>query len=112
MADLQLAAQVASIASAVFNAIRFGESVSDWLSRADLKKIEAQAVVLANTYSNSELESIRDRLEACRRRFEREGDGAQRVRCVCSVLHDARDGNGGSFPISEWKEAFSILGCD
>jgi hypothetical protein len=111
-ADLKLAAQVASIASAMFNAIRFSESLAHWLHKpTDRAKIDKQAKLLASTYSNAELKALRDRIQGCEDRFIREGNGLARKRCMCSVLQDAKDGNGGNAPLPDWEEMYGALGC-
>jgi len=41
-----------------------------------------------------------------------EGMGEARVRCLCSVLNQAKDGNGGELPdIANWKEIYTALKC-
>ena len=64
------------------------------------------------TYSAEEIEEIEDRIKGCRDRFIREGIGKKRARCLCSVLTDVKDGNGGVIPnIDRWKETYDQLKC-
>jgi hypothetical protein len=63
-----------------------------------------------STYSEGEIRSASHRIEQCRKRFEREGDGVQRIRCICSVLNDFRTGNGGVLPeIDDWEKYWHQL---
>jgi len=81
-------------------------------SRDPLLQRNAAALERAfSTYSDRELDAIKMRIESCRDRFVREGSGPQRKICLCSVLQDVKDGNGGSIPIEEWERAYEQLGC-
>jgi len=109
MANLEIAAQVATIFSAIATAAKYSLTYAEALKRQDPEKIRAQAARLVNTYSDRELESLKDRIQACRDRFADEGDGKQRTRCMCSVYRDVLDGNGQNFPLPEWEEDYGIL---
>jgi hypothetical protein len=68
--------------------------------------------VAYSTYSEAEVESLLRRLEDCRRRFIAQGGGADRAMCLCSVLREASEGNGGSLPIiDDWQNMYSQLNC-
>jgi hypothetical protein len=62
-----------------------------------------------STYSDGEVEAIRQRIERYRDRFIEEGSGEARRKCLCSVLRDVKAGNGGSIPIPEWDKIFDQL---
>jgi|ERR1700693_1813656 len=65
-----------------------------------------------STYSTAEVESILHRLEGCRDRFVSQGAGRDRAGCICSVLDEAREGNGGLLPlIDDWQNIYEQLGC-
>lgn len=65
-----------------------------------------------STYNEEEIRSIARRLRECAERFAREGDGEQRVRCICSALNDARLGNGGELPAADdWENYYRQLRC-
>src|ERR1035438_5234354 len=64
-----------------------------------------------STYGDEELEAISQRLQACRDRLIAEGSGAERKRCLCIVLGDVKDGNGGTIPFDDWKKTYETLGC-
>uniref|UniRef100_E6PH15 Uncharacterized protein n=1 Tax=mine drainage metagenome TaxID=410659 RepID=E6PH15_9ZZZZ len=74
---------------------------------------EAQRVSIAfSTYSLAEVESLLHRLEGCRERFISQGGGKDRAKCICSVLNEARDGNGGQLPlIDDWRNIYDQLQC-
>ncbi len=74
---------------------------------------EARRVSIAfSTYSQTEVESLLRRLEGCGDRFISQGGGKERARCVCSVLNEARDGNGGRLPlIDDWQNIYDQLQC-
>lgn len=65
-----------------------------------------------STYSDGELDAILKRLKGCRDRFIEQGGGVDRSRCLCSVLNEMRDGNGGKLPrIDDWGRIYSELKC-
>jgi hypothetical protein len=74
---------------------------------------EAQRVSVAfSTYSEAEVEAMLRRLEGCRDRFISQGGGADRAQCICSVLHEAMEGNGGTLPlIDDWQNIYRQLKC-
>lgn len=74
---------------------------------------EAQRVSLDfSTYSEAEVDSLLRRLKGCRDRFILEGAGKDRAACICSVLNEARDGNGGLLPlIDDWENIYAQLQC-
>jgi hypothetical protein len=113
MADFSVYVQVATIVSALAKALDTGLNYYEALKdvEADPTKIESDAKSLSNTYSDDEIRSILDRIQGCRDRFIDEGHGKNRQRCICSVLSDARDGNGGTLPIDEWNDMYERLGC-
>ena len=66
-----------------------------------------------STYSDKEVSAIIRRVENCRDTFVSEGDGEQRVRCLCNVLSHVKEGNGGELPdIGNWRGVYEQLGCD
>jgi hypothetical protein len=65
-----------------------------------------------STYSDAEVESMLFRLKGCRDRFVSQGGGAERAKCICSVLQEAMEGNGGTLPrIDDWENIFRRLDC-
>ena len=53
-----------------------------------------------------------EKLKGCRDRFIKQGGGKERAACICSVLNEAKIGNGGTLPnIDDWKRIYSTLGC-
>ena len=64
-----------------------------------------------NTFVLDEIEAIQRRLERCYQHFVREGDGEQRVICLCSVLSDVYRGNGNNIPVDDWADKYRQLNC-
>jgi hypothetical protein len=65
-----------------------------------------------STYSEEEVEALLKLLKACRDRFIAQGGGAERARCICSVLNEAMEGNGGKLPrIDDWERYYRELKC-
>ena len=65
-----------------------------------------------STYSAAEVERIFSLLEGCAKRFIDQGSGAARAKCVCSVLNEVKEGNGGQLPlIDDWENIYRQLGC-
>jgi hypothetical protein len=116
MASPELWLQVLSLIKALFDAAKSGEDViaSYQKHRQEKDTIqESQRVSVAfSTYSEKEVRSILSRLEGCRDRFIKQGGGTDRARCVCSVLDEVKDGNGGRLPrIDDWENIYRQLGC-
>jgi hypothetical protein len=116
MLTLEQFSQLAAIISAMADVYTIGkESFSEYLARrqkSDRYEEQGKALQEAlSTYSDAEVDAIRARIEECRSRFIYEGSGPARKTCLCSVLRDVREGNGGSLPDPEWEKYFNILGC-
>jgi hypothetical protein len=110
-------ASIAAIVSAMCDVIATGRDTFETFleQRRNSPDAMQRAAVLQSalsTYSDEEVEAIRDRLQSCRDRFIREGSGGQRKQCLCSVLQDVKDGNGGSIPFDDWNDTYDTLGCD
>jgi hypothetical protein len=68
--------------------------------------------VVFSTFSEAEVAALLERLEGCRDRFVEQGGGAERTRCICSILNEARRANGGTLPlIDDWQRIYSTLNC-
>lgn len=109
-------ASIAAIVSAMCDVIATGRDTFEIFYRERLAapSTAIQAEVLAktfSTYSDDEIDAIRERIEGCRRRFVEEGSGERRKRCLCSVLTDVKDGNGGKIPVDDWSDIYGQLGC-
>jgi hypothetical protein len=109
-------ASLAAIISAMIDVVQIGRETF----RAYLKKRQndpqlparARALEAAlSTYSTEEVAAIIDRIGSCRERFVAEGSGKQRRTCICSVLRDVKEGNGGTIPDPEWERAYEQLKC-
>lgn len=109
MADLALATQIASIVSAIAASVQLGISYREAEINIDQRMMLQHAEILTSTYDDEELDALHVRISACRDRFKNEGDGSQRVRCLCSVLKDAIAGNGGVAPIPDWESMYGRL---
>src|SRR5258708_40298926 len=63
-----------------------------------------------STYSDREIQELIRKIEACRDRFIKQGSGADRARCLCSIFNEIRDGNGGRLPvIDDWQRMYNEL---
>ena len=109
-------AAIAATISAMADVYRIGkETFQVYFDRrinaSDINE-KARAVKIAfNTYSDEEMEAIRNRIKNCQNHFITESSGEQRRKCLCSVLSDVKDGNGGSIPDQEWQESYVQLNC-
>ena len=113
MPDLTSYVHVATIVSTLAKALDTGLSYFKALRQVEAEpaKIEAAAKQLQSTYDDAEIKSLLERIQGCRDRFVDEGHGPNRKRCLCSVLRDAKSGNGGRMPVDEWDDMYSSLGC-
>jgi hypothetical protein len=65
-----------------------------------------------STFSNREVQELVSKIEGCRDRFITQGSGADRARCLCSILNEIKDGNGGKLPpIDDWQRIYDELDC-
>jgi hypothetical protein len=65
-----------------------------------------------SSFSEDEVRALVDRLQGCRDRFIAQGGGAERAKCICSVLNEAKIGNGGDLPlIDDWENIYQKLNC-
>jgi hypothetical protein len=72
----------------------------------------ARVSVVFSTYTEGEVQALSTRLQGCRDRFIKQGSGADRANCICSVLNEAAAGNGGTLPlIDDWQNIYSTLRC-
>lgn len=106
----------AAVISAMVDVVQLGkESFQTYLKRRQgdpsLPDKERALSIAFSTFSAPEIRSIHERIESCRQRFIEEGSGSARRGCICSVLHDVREGNGGSIPDPEWEKSFQQLNC-
>lgn len=63
-----------------------------------------------STYNDAEILAINRRMENCSNIFIAEGDGKQRAKCLCNVLNNVREGNGGELPdIDNWRRTYGQL---
>lgn len=74
---------------------------------------EASRVSIAySTFSEEEVDAMLNRLKGCRDRFVAQGGGKERSSCICSVLNEAKEGNGGTLPhVDDWQRIYSTLNC-
>lgn len=116
MADFELWLHVVASMGAVYEIIRYGTEYGTALARRlRAPETAAQAERLAatfSTYSDDEVRELQRRIDQCRRRFIEEGAGKDRVRCICNVLRDVKDGNGGDIPLPEWDDMYRQLKCE
>ena len=110
-------ATIAATVSAMIDVIRFGKDAYEEFYARRTKDPSLPSKVDAlerafSTYSAEEVEAIYGRIANCRKRFIEEGAGAARKNCLCSVLSDVREGNGGSIPDPEWEGMYNQLGCE
>jgi hypothetical protein len=82
--------------------------------REERATIEAarRASLSFSTYSDRELEDLIRRIEGCRDRFIEQNAGQDRSRCLCNILNQIKDGNGGELPeVDAWREMYAQLKC-
>jgi len=115
MADAELWLHVVASIGAIIEVVKYGAEYTAAFARKmdePATNAAAQKVSLVlSTYSDDEVEQLLRRIKRCRDHFIDEGSGIERVKCMCSVLRDIKDGNGGDFPLDEWEELFRQLKC-
>jgi len=116
MASPQLWLEVLSWVKTLFEAtkatIDLGTTYEKYRSDKETLREAERVSVQFSTYSDAEAESLLRRLKGCRDRFVSQGGGVERARCICSVLHEAMEGNGGTLPfIDDWQNIYHQLRC-
>ncbi len=116
MASPQLWLEVLSWTKTLFEATKATIDLTSTYEkyRKDHETIQEsqRASQVFSTYSDAELDSLLRKLKGCRDRFVAQGGGADRARCICSVLHEAAEGNGGKLPyVDDWQNIYQQLGC-
>lgn len=116
MAPAELWLEVLAWTKALFEATKAVIDLDETFKKykSDRETIaEAQRVSVAySTFSKAEVESLLRRLRGCRERFIAQGGGMDRARCICNVLNEARDGNGGALPVvDDWQNIYAQLQC-
>ena len=116
MASPELWLEVLSLIKAIFDAFKLGADVTESYQKHRKEKDtiqESQRVsAIYSTYSEDEIRAMISKLEGCRDRFIKQGGGKDRIRCICSILNEVVDGNGGSLPhIDDWENIYNQLGC-
>ena len=113
--DLQYWAGIAALISGMVDVINLSVPLGQAVAKRSADPgtaIAARALQAAlSTYSDEEVKAIERRLKSCRDRFVTEGSGGQRADCLCSVLRDVSDGNGGEIPVDDWEQAYKQLKC-
>jgi hypothetical protein len=117
MASPEAWLDVLSWTKALFDGITLGAGIFEAYEKHKREKStirESRRVSATfSTYSEDEVKAISKRLQECRDRFIAEGSGPQRARCLCSVLNDFKDGNGGVLPhVDDWANIYSQLHCE
>jgi hypothetical protein len=117
MASPALWLEVLSLTKALFDAVKSGEDIVASYRKHHEEKDTIQesrrVSVKFSTYSDKEVNSILSRLEGCRDRYIKQGGGADRASCLCSVLNEVKKGNGGQLPrIDDWENMYRQMGCD
>lgn len=117
MADPSKWLEVLAWSKALFESTKAGIDFAATLQKnredgATIRESERASQSYSSTYSDDELDAILKRLKGCRDRFIQQGGGIDRSRCLCSVLNEMRDGNGGRIPrVDDWERIYSELKC-
>lgn len=101
---------------ALYDLLQFGVDYATALRKHRTEKdtiAESRRVAsVFSTYSDKEVEELIKKIEGCRDRFIKQGSGADRARCFCSIFQEIKDGNGGQLPeIDDWHRMFNQLKC-
>ena len=101
-----------TLMDALKGGVDFVETIKAYRADASTIKEAETARITLSTYSDDEIMSIDERLNNCRKQFEEQGFGEGRVKCICSALKHAKDGNGGELPKVEiWLSMYEQLKC-
>ena len=109
---LQLLAWTKALFEATKATIDLAATYEKYRNDPATKAEAARASLAFSTFSDEEVDALANRMANCRTRFIKEGSGSQRVECMCSVLNDAKEGNGGTLPkVDDWQNIYAQLNC-
>ena len=109
---LQVLAWTKALFESTKAAIDLGETYEKYFHDPETIRESRRVSLSFSTYTEEEVESLITRLKGCRDRFIQQGGGADRSRCICSVLREAQEGNGGTLPeIDDWENIYRQLRC-
>lgn len=116
MISLKEASEIAAIVSAMADVVSFGKEQFNYYlgTRSRAPDFEARGKQLQHalqTYSDDEIAAIKERLAHCAAQFIAEGNGKARRTCLCSVLTNVKDGNGGELPFPDWEDLYRQMKC-
>jgi hypothetical protein len=116
MASPQAWLEVLAWTKALFDFVTSSANLYDAYERhkgeSDTQKEALRVSEVFSSFSDEEVNAMEERLKGCRDRFIEQGGGADRARCICSVLNEVSKGNGGVLPdIDDWKHFFATLKC-
>lgn len=105
--------------SVIKAAFDFATSGLDFVASIRRHRNEGDTIAESNrisaafsTYTDGEVRAASQRLRGCYERFIEQGGGGDRKRCICSVLREIAEGNGGQLPlIDDWARIFAQLNC-
>jgi hypothetical protein len=114
MASFETWLQVLSLIKALFEAATLGDDIfkayEKHKNEQDTQQEAKRVSRVYSTFSEEEVKAMLARLEGCRDRFIKQAGGKERVICICSVLDEVKQGNGGLLPkIDDWERIYSAL---
>jgi hypothetical protein len=109
---LDLLAWTKALFEATKASIDLGATVLKYRSDPETIRESQRVSVAFSTFSEEEVQSLLNRMKGCQDRFIAQGGGLDRARCMCSVLQQAKDGNGGTLPhIDDWQNIYAQMNC-
>ena len=91
----------------------FYDTYKKYKSDSDTQQEAKRISITYSTFTQQEIEALLERVEGCRDRFVEQGGGKERAQCICSVLNQAKIGNGGKLPeIDDWQHMYDTLKCE
>lgn len=109
---LEVLAWTKALFEAATSSVNLYDTYQKHKAERDTQEEASRVSQAFSTFSEEEVGAMLERLKGCRDRFIAQGGGQERSNCICSVLNEAKRGNGGTLPhIDDWKRIFSTLGC-
>jgi hypothetical protein len=108
----EVLAWVKTLFKATKAAIDLRETYEHYRSDRETINESERVSVHFSSFSEGEVRALLDRVQGCRDRFIAQGGGTERVKCICSVLNEAKIANGGNLPlIDDWENIYRALRC-
>lgn len=107
---LEVISYVKALVEATSLGVDFRRAYQEHRADPAARRAAERASVRYSTYSDEELDAIKERIKDCQNQFIAEGSGKRRGKCLCHVFEDIIAGNGGVLPhVDDWERIYEQM---